>query len=269
MIKATSFISGLFLLAGLGATPATAIEERVEDHAQNRLAIFDCEFDTPSDLDKWTIQDESGTNYNHELQAYVPDAFHIRDGCLFIEAQKRDARYDGGKTLMHYTSGMLTTRHKFDIQYGQFDIRFKVPKGKGFWPAFWLLPSSGEWPPEIDFLEILGDQPKVAYLTNHYGIDKGGKHQQHGPVKCEREPDYSQDFHVLSGIWDEHKIVWYMDGKKVSESSDGVPHEKMYMLLNLAVGGDWPGSPDSDTLFPSSMVVDYVRVYDIEKPPNH
>lgn len=221
--------------------------------------VFDCEFDSPDELSKWNNQDRVEQRCNNELQAYVTDAFEIRDGQLHIKAQKRDARYGGEQ--MHYTSGKLNTRGKFEIQYGRFDIRLKVPAGRGFWPAFWLLPASGEWPPEIDFLEVLGHQPQRMYFTNHWPPHANGKHPQYG-THFDVHPDFSEKFHVISGVWKDKKINYYVDGKKVSTSTRGIPHEKMFLILNLAVGGDWPGSPDEKTVFSGELIVDYVRVYE-------
>lgn len=224
--------------------------------------VFDCEFDSRSDLKKWNVVTRS-ENANNELQAYVANACTVHDGCLYIQAQKQDGTYkvDKHDKVLHYTSGLLDTKHRFAVKYGRFDIAFKVPAGKGLWPAFWLLPETGKWPPEIDWMEILGDKPNILYTTNHFGAHLDGKHPQHGPKVYEAQPDYSQEFHKLTGVWNENEITCYIDGKKTSVSHDGVPHEKMYMILNLAVGGDWPGAPDAETPFPSNMMVDYVRVY--------
>jgi beta-glucanase (GH16 family) len=221
--------------------------------------VFASEFDSPDDLEKWHKQDQSEEIYNNELQAYVTDAYQVKDGCLYIEAQKRNGTCRG--KLKHYTSGRMNTRNKFDIKYGRFEIRLKVPAGKGFWPAFWLLPSSDKWPPEIDFLEILGHQPERVYFTNHWGVNENGNHPSYG-THYDAKPDFSQEFHVVTSIWNEKEIRYYLDGKQVASSNQGIPQEKMYLLVNLAVGGDWPGSPDDKTVFPNNMIVDYVRVYE-------
>lgn len=221
--------------------------------------IWNCEFDSPSDLKKWNVVN-NWDNANNELQAYRSKACTVHDGYLFIEARKEDTE-DGGKKR-HFTSGKLDTRKKFAVRYGRFDCRFKVPRGKGYWPAFWMLPSSGNWPPEIDWMEILGHRPQILEVTNHFGTHRDGFHPWHGPKRYELHPDFSEEFHTLSGIWNEREIVCYVDGKRISVSQDGVPREKMYMILNLAVGGDLPGPPDDHTPFPSQFVVDFVRVYD-------
>ena len=219
--------------------------------------VFGCEFDSPEDLKKWNVIDY-WSNANNEQQAYVADAVSVHDGCLFLTAERRDITYDGKDR--HYVSGKLDTNKKFDIQYGRFDCRFKVPKGKGMWPAFWLLPSSGKWPPEIDWMEILGHQPGTLYTTVHYGVHSKGNHPSFGKSYKART-DFSKTFHNLSGYWTKDKITCFVDGRKVYESSKGVPHEKMYVILNLAVGGDWPGMPNASTKFPGALQVDYVRVY--------
>jgi beta-glucanase (GH16 family) len=221
--------------------------------------IFDCEFENPADLKKWNIPWRS-ENANNELQCYTPKAVTVDNGFLYIKARKEDTNY-GGKPR-HYTSGILNTQKKLDITYGRFDIRFKVPKGKGYWPAFWLLPSDNSWPPEIDWVEILGHDTKTLYITNHFGKHVNGDHPSHGAKKFEASnPDFSEDFHTVTGIWYPGEVVCYVDGKKASLSNDGIPDQKMFMILNLAVGGDWPGNPTDETVFPGEMVVDYVRVY--------
>ena len=243
----------IFLVVACVLPPARAQEEN------GWVKIFDCEFNSPADLKKWNVIKRS-ENANNELQFYTPDACSVKHGFLYIEARKQDTKYYGRPR--HYTSGLLDTKNKFATLYGRFDIRFKVPRGKGYWPAFWLLPQSGKWPPEIDFMEILGHETNLLYTTNHYGEHVNGHHMEHGAKKIyANNPDYSEDFHTLSGIWSEREITVYVDGKKVSVSHDGVPDEKMFMILNLAVGGDWPGNPTAETVFPASMVVDYVRVY--------
>lgn len=219
--------------------------------------VFECEFDSLDDLKKWNVT-SNWDNANNEQQAYIPEACTVRDGCLVITAEKKDVDYHGKQR--HYTSGKIETLKKFDVMYGRFDCRFKVPKGKGYWPAFWLLPSSGDWPPEIDWMEILGDKPNILYTTNHWGVHRKGKHPSYGK-SYKASPDFSQAFHELSGYWDKNKITCFVDGKKVFESRRGVPHETMFVIVNLAVGGDWPGNPDKTTEFPGEMLVDYVRVF--------
>ena len=218
---------------------------------------FDDEFNGSGlDLQKWTPSDPWGHERNHELQAYVKDAFDVQEGVLHIQARKQQAFYSGKQR--DFTSGMMTTRGKFSQRYGRFEIRCRVPKGKGMWPAFWLLPDSPQWPPEIDALEILGHEPNKVYLTQHFR-DAQGKHGSHGGSWV--GPDFSAGFHEFAVEWSPQAIVWFVDGVERFRSEKDIPDGKMYVLVNLAVGGDWPGAPDEATQFPADFAVDYVRVY--------
>jgi beta-glucanase (GH16 family) len=218
---------------------------------------FDDEFNgTSLDLQKWNPNDPSGWERNNELQAYVPDAFEVGGGFLRIKTEKRQAFYS--EKMRSITSGMMTTLGKFSQEYGRFEIRCRVPKGKGMWPAFWLLPDPKGWPPEIDVLEILGHEPAKVYMTQHYR-DAKGTHQSHGGAWG--GPDFSAGFHEFAVEWGPKRIVWFVDGVERFRSEDSIPKGKMYVLLNLAVGGGWPGNPDAQTKFPAALEVDYVRVY--------
>jgi beta-glucanase (GH16 family) len=210
-------------------------------------------------LDKqaWVPMDPWQKERNNELQAYVRDAFELEDGILKIVASERQAGYDG--KVREYASGMMTTCENFSQKYGWFEVRCKVPKGKGLWPAFWLLPEPLGWPPEIDVLEVLGHEPTTIYFNNHW-FDDEGKHlsslqEWHGT-------DLSADYHVIALEWNPDVLIWYVDGQERARTTDAIPQQPMFLLLNLAVGGAWPGAPDSTTVFPSSFDVDYVRVYE-------
>jgi beta-glucanase (GH16 family) len=234
------------------------LAQSVQEMTQKGWTLtFQDEFDgTVLDQSKWNLGYNHWGIINHELQAYVPDAFTVQGGLLSINAEHRQAEY-GGKT-MEYTSGAITTLGKFQQEYGYFEARCKVPSGKGFWPAFWLLPADLSWPPEIDIFEYIGDQKNTLYFHNHYK-DGEGKHQAEG-FQIEG-PDYSVDFHTIAVDWEPEFIAWYVDGKEVARSAKGIPKGPFYILLNLAVGGDWPGPPSASTVFPSQFQIDYVRVY--------
>lgn len=219
---------------------------------------FDDEFDGPNvDTTKWNLSDPWGRMRNNELQAYVPDAFEVRDGILHVRAQRRDAVYD--RELRHYTSGMMTTYQKFSQQFGRFEIRCRVPKGQGLWPAFWMLPEPLGWPPEIDVLEVLGNNTSTIQLTHHWHNAAGRVESDHGEWKG--DADFGRDFHEIAVEWAADAIRWEIDGTERFRSTRSIPQVKMYMLVNLAVGGDWPKAPDDKTPFPSSFEVDWVRVY--------
>ncbi len=206
------------------------------------------------DSSKWidSYPDGVRTHSNNEQQYYAPDGYEVRDGRLRLKGERRSM---GG---MPYTSGMVTTFGKFSQQYGWFEARLSIPHGKGMWPAFWLLPDDKSWPPEIDILEILGHEPDKDYMTNHY-VNAEGKHE--GKGDSWKGPDFSAAYHVFALEWKPDEIVWYVDGVPRYHTRENVPHVPMYVLLNLAIGGDWPGNPDSTTPFPGNMDIDYVRVY--------
>jgi beta-glucanase (GH16 family) len=216
---------------------------------------FNDEFDgNQLDLNRWmtTYSDGSRTNAgNQEAEYYADDAFEFQNGLLRIRAEHRSM---GG---FQYTSGMITSYRSFRQQYGYFEIRAKMPKGKGFWPAYWLLPVD-KWPPEIDVLEVLGHETDVVYMTNHWGID--WQHHQGQGVSW-KGPDFGDDFHVFGIDWEPDVIIWTVDGIERFRSYIGVPQEPMYLLANLAVGGSWPGYPDNTTPFPAYLDIDYIRAY--------
>lgn len=207
---------------------------------------------------------------NGEQQIYVDPAFrgtagaslglnpfHIVDGVLEIVADRASAQVRPYIWDYPYTSGLITTRGTFAQQYGVFDIRARIPKGRGLWTSVWLLPAAGGWPPEIDILEILGNQTDSLVTTWHSNAT--GKHTM-GPTAT-KVPDASADFHVYSLDWNENQIRWYFDGTEVSRAPTPVDlHTPMYLLIDLGVGG-WPGSPDSTTAFPAVLAIDWVRVY--------
>jgi len=252
----------LFLLPLLGlVTPADA--RTVDEMKQAGWVLaFDDEFDGPTlDSSKWTPHYTFDAIINHELQAYIPDAFPISDGILHITA-KHEAGVQGGHT-QQYTSGAMTTFGKFSQMYGYFEVRCKLPKGKGFWPAFWLLSDSKQWPPEIDIFENLGHENHKLHFTNHWK-DPDGKNQGKGQETD--GPDYTAGFHTIAVDWEPDAIIWYVDDVEQCRVTDHIAREKMYVLLNLAVGGDWPKAPDASTPFPSSFDVDYVRVYQHSSP---
>ncbi len=216
--------------------------------------VFDDHF-TGSSLSssKWITSfpwGRDGANAS-ELQYYAPDAFVVQNSLNRIKAQKRSLSGHA------YTSGIVTSYGKFAMKYGYTEIRVKVPSGKGYWPAFWLLPVTTNWPPEIDVLEILGHEPNKVYMSNHYSVN--GQHQSNQGTYV--GPNFSAGYHTFGVQWQSGLIIWYVDGVERFRSTKGVPSEPMYLLANLAVGGDWPGNPDASTIFPGYMNIDYIRAY--------
>jgi Ca2+-binding RTX toxin-like protein len=183
--------------------------------------------------------------------------FAINDGVLTITAAPASAevqKYTDGHT---YTSGLLTSKFTFAQEYGYFEIRAALPSGQGFWPAFWLLPTDSSWPPELDVFEMLGKDPNVLYMTSH-DIQNG----KHTFVQDRAVLDTTQ-FHTYGVDWNGDRIVYYIDGQEVArQTTPETMKKEMYMLVNLAVGGQgsWGGGADATT-GTGEMKVDYVRAY--------
>lgn len=212
----------------------------------------------------WTpeIGTGSGGWGNNELQYYTDRAQNVQvtGGNLVITAQKES--YGG----MNYTSARIKTQDLKSFTYGKVEARIKLPSGQGLWPAFWMLGSNIStvgWPKsgEIDIMERVNLNP---YVNGTVHWDAGG-HAEFGRVSGNL--DFSQ-FHVYSIEWDSKYIRWFVDGQQFNEfyieNGTGNTEEfqrPFFLLLNLAVGGNWPGSPNNSTPFPSQMLVDYVRVY--------
>lgn len=216
------------------------------------------------DTSKWNIEVNGDGGGNNELQYYTARQENIRvtGGELVIEARKE--AYNGKQ----YTSGRITTQNKASWQYGRMEARMKIPTGKGTWPAFWMLGnaiSSVGWPAsgEIDIMEHVNSEA-VTHGTIHWK-DNNNQYANYGGPSG--NVDFSQ-YHVYAVEWDASAIRWYVDGNKFHEVNiaGGVNgtsefHAPYFLLFNLAVGGNWPGSPDGSTAFPNRMQVDYVRVY--------
>lgn len=204
---------------------------------------------------------------NNELEYYTdrPANLFFQDGKMIIEAKKENFN---GK---NYTASKILTRDKKPIKFGRIDIRAKLPKGKGVWPAFWLLPQSnvfGGWPRsgEIDLMEMIGNEPNRSYGTVHYGPGPGSTQISRNYTLSSGL--FNDEFHVFSVEWKLDQVKWFIDGNlfstvnKADLGSNNYPfNEDFYLIINFAVGGNWPGSPDGSTYFPQWLIVDYVRVY--------
>jgi beta-glucanase (GH16 family) len=202
---------------------------------------------------------------NNELQYYRQENTTVEDGYLIIEAKKE---VFGGQ---NYTSSRIITKGNQSFQHGRIDIRAILPKGQGIWPALWMLgdnistvgwPSSGE----IDIMELIGGQGKdnTVYGTVHW--DNAGSYASYGDHYSLPTGIFNDKFHVFSIVWDVDNIKWYMDDI-LFNTIDITPDEldefqkSFFVIFNVAVGGNWPGSPDSSTQFPQKMVVDYIRIF--------
>jgi len=233
------------------------------------VLVFSDEFTgTSLDLTKWETQYPWGGTLenNEELECYLPNSVSLNDGVLKLTAIEKNVTcigMDGQTKNLPYRSGMIASHGHFSFEYGFVEIRAKVPAGPGLWPAFWMLPeveapNTIDWPPEIDILEILGNEPTKLYMGNWDGTEFNPLHYAGDYIG----PDFSADFHVIGLRWAPDLLVWYVDGIERFRSDQGVPTVPMYLIANLAVGGNWPGPPNDDTEFPSTFEVDYIRVYD-------
>ncbi len=241
--------------------------------------VWSDEFSGPKiDASKWRFEIGNNNGWgNGEWQYYTEGKnAWIENGMLVIEARNETVK-DGNKTF-NYTSTRMKTESNFSVQYGKIEARIKFPYGKGLWPAFWMLGTNIRyvgWPMcgEIDIVEFLGHDKWTVYGTLH-GPGYHGSSAIGGKIRLEPpKPDFTSDFHVFGIMWDEEKIVWYVDDTvyhivtKSAVESRGkiwVFDNEFFIILNMAVGGYWPGYPTNETKFPAKMYVDYVRVYELQ-----
>ena len=196
---------------------------------------------------------------NNELQNYTDDPSNLRfeDGKLVIEANDTEEGFQSARIL---------TKDKLEMAFGRIDIRAKMPKGQGIWPALWMLGANIDdvsWPQcgEIDIMELVGHEPNIAHGTLHY--DNGGYTTTTSQTALS-QGDFSDQFHVYTIVWDRDRIEWYIDNDqyKVFLGLENHPfNNDFYFLFNIAVGGNWPGNPDQSTVFPQQMIIDYIRVF--------
>jgi beta-glucanase (GH16 family) len=239
--------------------------------------------DTTIDLNKWTYDLTNGAGGwgNNELEYYTnrPENVREENGALVITAKKEE--YEG----FHYTSTRIKTKGKYSQKYGKFEIKAKAPAGKGYWPAIWMLPEDnvyGTWAAsgEIDIMEGWGSKPNTIGGTIHYG--------QNWPNNTYTGKEYVlpgstiEEYHVYSLEWEPGEMRWYVDGHLYSTQNDwyskslNQPANNTYpapfdqpfhLIMNLAVGGNFDGNPDDTTLFPKTMEIDYVRMYELTGRP--
>ncbi len=233
--------------------------------------IWNDEFEGPMiDTGKWSFETGAGGWGNNELEYYTSRTQNARieSGNLVIEA--RQESYGGS----NYTSARIKTQAKFSHRYGRVEARIKLPYGQGIWPAFWTLGesiSSVGWPAcgEIDIMEMIGggeNRDDTTYGTAHW--DNAGSHAQYGGSRELPDPQwFYEDYHIFGIEWDSQYIRWFLDGVQfhvidITPAELSEFRENQFIILNLAVGGNWPGSPDGTTVFPQKMYVDWVRWYD-------
>lgn len=228
---------------------------------------FNAPAGTPPDASKWTYDIGGGGWGNQELEVYTnrrDNVFQDGEGHLVIRAIKTQS---GG-----YTSARLKTQGKFAIRYGRIEARMKIPFGQGMWPAFWMLGDdidTVDWPKcgEIDVMESIGKEPSLVHGTVH-GPGYSGAGGITAQYALAGSPPLADDFHVYAAEWSPDLIEFFIDGfsyarvtpASLPKGAKWVYDHPFFLLLNLAVGGAWPGNPDASSQFPQSMLVDWVRV---------
>lgn len=247
--------------------------ETVTSSESDSPYLWSDEFEGSSiDTDKWTFEIGTGASGwgNNEWEYYTDrsENAYVQDGILHIRANKES--YEGAS----YTSARMITKGKFSFTYGTVEARIALPTGKGIWPAFWMLGENIDqvsWPAcgEIDIIEAVNSE-NVVYGTNHWQYE--GSHADYGNNTndfhgAKKELDITQ-FHTYKFIWDEKLIAMYVDDFKyheisIEDNAGGTDafHKPFFLLLNVAVAGNWPGFEVDDAQFPNEMLVDYIRVY--------
>ena len=234
--------------------------------AQERKLVWADEFDgNELNQDHWSLIVGDGCPQlcgwgNDELQVYTDQNHRIENGMLYIKAEREGE---------HYTSTRINTKGKKAFQYGRFEVRAKLAVGKGVWPAFWLLGTNIDqvgWPlcGEIDVLEYVGRSPQEIFTSLH---TKAG-HGDYASTKTSRIENIEKGFHTYTADWTKDQITFYVDGQKVytfvpkDKSHEVWPfNQPFYLLVNLAVGGNFGGKEVDHTVFPQEFVIDYIRVY--------
>jgi beta-glucanase (GH16 family) len=268
-------IPGIILLVSLGAAAQAPTPPPTRPGWK---LVWSDEFNAPDgtavDPAKW-VSETGGNGWgNDELEYYTtrPQNATQEGGNLVIHAiEEKYTGPDGG--TRNYTSARLKTLGKFSHKYGRFEARIKIPRGQGIWPAFWMLGddiAKRGWPKcgEIDIMENIGKEPSLVHGTIH-GPGYSGGNGIGSPYAFPDDQHFADDFHVYAVEWEKKAIRFYVDDHlyatrtptELPQGTKWVYGHNFFMLLNVAVGGGWPGNPDSSSAFPQTMLVDYVRVY--------
>ncbi|MFJ4715901.1 family 16 glycosylhydrolase [Streptomyces sp. NPDC088785] len=271
---------GAAALLCLGAGLVPVADAAGADGTRAAAATFSDEFDGPAgsavDGAKW--QTETGDNVNnHERQYYTAGTSNAAldgQGHLVITARKENpSNYQCWYGTCEYTSARLNTSGRFSTTHGHVEARMKIPRGQGIWPAFWMLGDdigSVGWPNsgEIDVMENVGFEPSTVHGTIH-GPGYSGSGGIGAAYSLPNGQAFADDFHTFAVDWSPNEIRWSVDGTVYQTRTPAdvggnqwVFEKPFFVILNLAVGGYWPGDPDGSTQFPQQLVVDYVRVSD-------
>ena len=233
-------------------TPSSGVSDGPPVEGKWKLTFEDTFDGDRLDSSKWIPGYQWGQTHNYN--AYCdPNNVLVENGLLRLKVQDKPSH---GKK---YTSAVITSYGKFAQKYGYFEGRFRIPMGKGFWPAFWMLPYPQHWPPEIDIFETIRDDPQIH--MNYHWSNPG--HKSRGQRWTEDGFSYSRDFHTYGLLWEPDQIVWYIDGVERARFTEArvIVNEPMYLLINFGIDARWPGPCDATTPFPSYYECDAIRVY--------
>jgi beta-glucanase (GH16 family) len=254
---------GLLALVWMGSSPLRA------DPPAGWNLVFSDEFEGQSvDSTKWgtTIHFSGalGPRYhNLSYQSYtLDDDVGVSDGLLHLRTERRPVSGREPAGFFEYSQGLVSTQDKFTFTYGYVEIRAKYPGGKGLWPCFWLMPQDESWPPEFDIAEYYGGPHKM-----HHGLAYGSSRETKWDSSGDTETEFVNTWHTFGLEWTAGRAVWYVDGVACKTVvADYVPSVPMFVILSNGVSSRFgpSGEPDSETVFPNEMAVDYIRVY---QPP--
>jgi beta-glucanase (GH16 family) len=231
---------------------------------------------TSPDASKWNYNTGGNGWGNNELECYTNLAQNaqVKGGNLVITAMHQPAYACSDGTTRDYTSARLKTEGLFNQAYGRFEARIKIPAGQGMWPAFWMLGNnigSVGWPKcgEIDIMENIGKEPGTVHGSLHGPSTVSNKSDASAAFSLPAAQNFADDFHLYAVEWEPGTVRFYVDSNLYATFTQSqwpaggtwVFDHPFFIILNVAVGGSWPGSPDATTVFPQQMLVDYVRVY--------
>ncbi|MDR7855961.1 glycoside hydrolase family 16 protein [Tissierella sp.] len=191
-------------------------------------------------IESWIAIDRE-EKYNNELQSYSKDNVFFDKDIIVISSTKEN------REVEIYTSGLVESTESF--KYGRFEFDIVISKGRGIFPAIWLLPINGEALPEIDIFEMIGSEPDIFYGVVHFE-ENGIQRRDYFVHRVIEKQQYS-----VALEWEAESLTWYIDEEELYTTSLGVPQEYMYLIINQAIGGNWPGSPDGDTIFPNEFKI--------------
>jgi beta-glucanase (GH16 family) len=278
-------ISCLVLIGCILPTPLTHVTTVSAANPSVWSLIWQDEFNGANgsaiDSAKWAAEVGGWGWGNNELETYtsrIDNAFQ-NDGALTLKAIKE--HFVGSDNITReYTSARLISRNKFSATFGRFEARLKIPFGQGIWPAFWMLGNdidSAGWPTcgEVDIMENIGREPTTIHGTIH-GPGYSGGSGISSSYSLPNNQAFADSFHTYAVEWEPNVVRFYCDGiLYATRTPADLPPGKtwvfdhpFFILMNVAVGGSWPGNPDATTIFPQAMQVDYVRVYQRSTPSN-